>query len=904
MTTKKARSAAQPTARAKKTNDKTARNKTAGKRGEEETGVAIAEPLRREHRAAAGPVRVEREIGGRALSIETGRLAKQADGSVLARYGDTMVLATAQSAAPRENIDFFPLTVDYREKMAAAGKFPGGFFKREGRPTSREILTSRIIDRAIRPLFPDGYFDEVQILVQVLCTDQENDSDIVAAIAAFGALAISSIPHQKLLGACRIGLRGGKLTVNPTWSQLRAADSDLNLTVAAHRGAIVMVEAGANEVAEATMVEALALAHGVSVVVVEMIEELVAKAGKPKAEFTPAPRDEVLVAEIRRRFGQDLAAAPFDGANKHEQSEAKTRAIARVVEAFPPPAGATDKEAAAHTKRVNETAHRIIDEAIRAEILRGRRVDRRDGTSIRPISIEVGLMPRCHGSALFTRGETQALCTATLGTRDDEQMMDGIYPEEPKRFLLHYAFPPFSVGEVKRIGAVGRREIGHGALAERAIERLLPPGQEFPYSIRITSEILESNGSSSMATVCGTTLALMDAGVPIKQPVAGIAMGLVMEGEQVAILSDILGTEDHAGDMDFKVAGTGRGITALQMDIKCEGLGREILERALEQARQGRLSILREMLKVMRKPRQDISPNAPRLETVQVPADKIGAVIGPGGRNVRALQEEFETRIHIADDGTVQVAGAKADKVLQCAQRIRDMTAEVQVGQTYKGRVTAIKEFGAFVEILPGQEGLCHVSELSDEFIRSVTDVVRVGDEVEVRVKEIDDFGKIKLTRRSGDLDRGRSREPREGRGFGRRDEPREGRGFGRRDGGRGERGHGRREGSRGERGYGYREGRGHDNEERPPFEERPRSEDRPPREERPPSEDRPPLEERPSSEDRPAPFSDPEPGAALLSEELERPEALFGTAAEGGDRPAEERGGHGHRRRRGRRRD
>ena len=777
-------------------------------------------------------ISVSREIGGRTLTLETGKMAKLADGAVIARYGDTMVLASAQSASARPDIDFFPLTVDYREKYAAAGRFPGGFFKREARPTTREILTCRIIDRSIRPLFPDDYKAEVQVLSQVLASDKENDADIVAAIASFAALAVSSIPHERVLGAVRVGLKDGEFVLNPTWSALQSGESDLNLTVAAHDSAIVMVEAGANEVEEETIIEALEVAHEACREVIELIDDLVDQAGKEKQEFEPPARDDKLFAAIDKKFGKDLAGVPFAGGTKHERGAHKKALIEEVVEAFPADEDLDDAAIAKHTKTVKEFCYEIIKQGERDGILDGERSDGRDWRTIRPITIEAGLLPRVHGSSLFTRGETQSLSIATLGTADDKQIIDGIYPEERKRFLLHYNFPPFCVGEVRRVGAVGRREIGHGALAERAIEAMLPPESEFPYAVRLTSEILESNGSSSMATVCAGTLALMDAGVPMKQPVAGIAMGLVVEGKRTAILSDILGSEDHCGDMDFKVAGTGRGITALQMDIKCEGLAREVLEEALEQAREGRLHILREMLSVLKQPRSEISENAPRLVSLQIPVDKIGALIGPGGRNVREMQESYEVRISINNDGTVQVAGADAAKVGECEQRIRDFTAEVELNQTYKGRVTAIKEFGCFVEILPGQEGLVHVSELSNEFIRSVTDEVRVGDEIEVKVIEIDDFGKIKLSRKAlmgpaeGDGGEERAREERP-RGRSRRDEEGERpRGRGPRDGEEDRpRGRGSRDGEEDRpRGRGARDGE----EDRPRGRGRDGEEDRP----------------------------------------------------------------------------
>ena len=736
------------------------------------------------------PVVVEREIGGRTLSLETGRFAKQADGAIVARYGDTMVLATAQSGPEREDIDFFPLVVDYREKMAAAGKFPGGFFKREGRPTTRETLTCRIVDRAIRPLFPDGFKREVQVMSQVLATDKENDSDIVAAVASFAALAISSIPNGKTLGACRIGLINDKLIVNPTWKEAQGATNLLNLTVAAHEDAIVMVEAGADEVPEEVILSALELGHDICTEITEMIDELVELVGKDPLEWTPPPTWDDLRAEIDAEFGDDLRAAPVAPGSKHERGAIKDEVKKRVKEAFPAPADADPRAKKAHDKAVSEICGDLFKQGERQAILGGERADGRATTDIRQLEIEVDVLPRVHGSALFTRGETQSLCIATLGTAEDAQNIDGIFPEDARRFLLHYAFPPFSVGETRRLGGVGRREIGHGALAERAVEPLLPPKEEFPYSMRVTSEILESNGSSSMASVCGATLSLMDAGVPIKQPVAGIAMGLVVEGKDYAILSDILGSEDHCGDMDFKVAGTGKGITALQMDIKCEGLAREVLEEALEQAREGRLYLLKEMLNVIRRPRDEISDFAPRLETIQVSTDKLGAVIGPAGRTVRKMQEDYDTRIWIEDSGLVTVSGLDSKSVLACLDQIRAMTADVELGAVYNGKVSSVKDFGAFIEILPGQEGLCHVSELSGDFVRSVSDVVEVGDELEVKVIGIDDFGKVKLSHRAVLVDRGEiSAEERPERGERDRGE--------RRDRGEGRGGEGRERGDR-----------------------------------------------------------------------------------------------------------
>ncbi len=697
----------------------------------------------------AGPFIVERQIGGRTLTLETGRMAKLSDGAVLARYGDTVVFAAANSTTAPDYMDFFPLTVDYREKTSAMGVIPGGFFKREGRPSTKEILTCRIIDRSIRPMFPDGFRRDVQVLSQVIASDRENDGDVIAAIASFAALAVSSLPHGRSLGCVRMGYINDKIVINPVWSELQSDENKLNLTVCGHSDAVVMVEAAAKEVKEDVVLKALSEAHKVIKVIVEMIEELTALAGKSKMEFEAPVRDEKLIAKIEKACGKDLRKAPTTLGPKAVRGAAIKAAKKAAKAAFPAPKGADEAEEKAWNKKTGEIFGSIVKLGERESILNGVRADGRDSETIRPITIEVGVLPRVHGSVLFTRGETQALGVVTLGSTDDQQIIDGLMPEPRKRFLLHYAFPPFSVGETKRMLAPGRREIGHGALAERGLESLLPDAADFPYTIRINSEIMESNGSSSMATACAGTLAMMDAGVPIKQPVAGIAMGLVMEGKDYTVLSDILGSEDGCGDMDFKVIGTGRGITALQMDIKCEGLTSDILAEALDQAKEGRLHILREMLKSLRAPRKKISPNAPRLESVQVPPDKIGLIIGPGGKNIRAMQEEFECKISIEDGGMCTITGTNGEKVDAAVNHVRSMTAEIELGTTYEGRVTAIKEFGAFVEILPGQEGLVHVSELSNEFIRAVTDVVKVGDTVKVKVIGIDDFGKVKLSRKA-----------------------------------------------------------------------------------------------------------------------------------------------------------
>ncbi|MCB9890531.1 MAG: polyribonucleotide nucleotidyltransferase [Planctomycetes bacterium] len=709
-------------------------------------------------------VRLERELAGRKLVLETGRLAKQADAAVLVTYGETVILACVQSAAPREGLDFFPLLVDYREKTYAAGKFPGGFFKREARPTDKETLTSRLIDRPMRPLFPEGFKDDVQVLITVLSYDGENDPDIPSMIGAFAAVNIATIPFEGPMGACRVGLVGDHFIVNPTAAE--NAKSELELVLAATKDAITMVEAGAKELDEATMIEALETGHDACREVCAIIADFMKEAGKKKTTFTPPPVDEKLHAEVEKKFYRKIVKAVTSPGSKHERKDKVSAVKDEIVEFYAKSFSklAAD-EAAKSMKAVKAHAYTLTSRAEREAILKGKRTDGRGTTDIRPITCTVGELPRAHGSSVFTRGETQALVVATLGTKDDEQIIDGLGEEARRRFLLHYNFPPFSVGETRPVRGPGRREIGHGALALRGLESVLPTAEEFPYTIRLVSEILESNGSSSMATVCGGTLALMDAGVPIRQPVAGIAMGLVKEGRKTAILSDIQGSEDHCGDMDFKVTGTQNGITALQMDIKCKGLTRKLMEQALEQAREGRVHILKEMLSSLRRPRESLSAYAPRLVRLKIDPEKIGMIIGPGGKHIRGLQDQTKTRISVDDDGTVIVAGLDAKGVDHAVRTIEAMTADVEVGRTYKGKVVSIKEFGAFVEILPGQEGLCHVSELSDEFIRSVTEVVQVGDEIDVKVLDVDPLGKIKLSRKALLEGAGDSRAPRRERG-------------------------------------------------------------------------------------------------------------------------------------------
>ena len=689
--------------------------------------------------------RVECELAGRTMTLETGHIARQAHGSVLVTLGETQCFAAVCFGPGREDLDFFPLTVDYREKTDAAGKIPGGFFKREGRPTTKEILTMRLIDRSIRPLFPKGFRQEVQVMSRVFGYDGETSADILAMIASFAALHISPIPFDAALGAVRIGMMGERLVAMPT-DQERREDSLLDLVVAGHERAIVMVEAAARELPEAQMIDALEMAHGEIRRIVRAIEELREQVGQPKVEFTPPAKDTALEDAVQAYRGR------LEEAMRTEGKQARSEAIAAIkdecVEAL---SGSIEDDVARklRAKAAKEAFYGLQGQVERSLILGGRRVDGRRHDEIRQITIVPDFIKRHHGSALFTRGETQALVSCTLGTPDDEQIIDGIEDEYRKSFYLHYTFPPFSVGETRRIMGPGRREIGHGMLAERALASVLPPQERFPYTLRVVSEILESNGSSSMATVCGGCLSLMLAGVPIKQPVAGIAMGLIEEDGRTAILSDILGSEDHNGDMDFKVAGSGLGITALQMDIKVQGVTRELLERALSQAREGRVHILRKMLEVVSRPKSDVSPYAPRMEKIKVPSDRIGYLIGPGGRTIKGLQEQYKVKIAVqSEHGDVTVAGLDRDLVMACINAIQAMVETPKIGTRYTGTVKSVKDFGAFIEILPGTEGMCHISELAEGYVERVEDVVKVGDELEVVIINVDDRGKIKLSHR------------------------------------------------------------------------------------------------------------------------------------------------------------
>ncbi len=683
---------------------------------------------------------VEIDISGRAFSLEAGKVAKQADGAVVVRYGGTMVLATCVAAkTAKEAMDFFPLTVEYRERAYAGGRIPGGFFKREGAPVKKEILTSRLIDRPIRPLFPDGFRHEVQVICLAISADQENDPDVLAMNGASAALCLSGIPFAGPVGAVRVGLVGGRFIANPTIAEQAA--SSLDLVVAGTEDAVLMVEAGANEVPEEVMLQAIAFGHGECRRLVRMQRDLMDRAARPRWPFDPqAGRDPALEARVAELAAPRIAAA-LAVHEKQARAEAVNRAFEEVWaalgvdEARKPLARAAFAEVeAAEVRRM------IVEKGVRVD---GRKVD-----EIRPISIEVPYLPRAHGSALFTRGETQALVAATLGTKSDELKIEALEGEFYRHFMLHYNFPSFSVGEVRRFGAPSRRDIGHGALAERAVEPLLPPKEEFPYTIRVVSDILESNGSSSMATVCGASLALMDAGVPIRSHVAGIAMGLVKEGERFGILTDIMGTEDHYGDMDFKVAGTEKGVTALQMDIKISGVSVDIMRAALEKAREARLVVLGKMREAIEKPRPDISPYAPRFVTIKIKTDKIREIIGPGGKVIRGIQEQTGTKIDVEDDGRVTVFSPDSESVQKALAIIQDICREVELDRIYLGKVKKIVEFGAFVEVIPNTEGLLHISQIADTRIRSVQDVLSEGDEVAVKVIEIDGNGKMRLSRK------------------------------------------------------------------------------------------------------------------------------------------------------------
>lgn len=701
----------------------------------------------------------ELELGGRTLSVEIGRVAKQAHGACWVRYGDTVSMAaTCMDDKPREYRGFFPLTVDYREKTYAAGKIPGGFFKREGRPTEKEILSARLIDRPIRPLFPRELHNEVQVMVTTLSSDQENDADILGLIGTSVALNISKIPFGDVLGAVRVGILNGQMVINPTFSEIE--ESELNLIIAGTRNHILMVEGGCSEISEQQMLEALEFGHSHIKPICDMIEKIKEKLGQPKFELKPPELPEGLKEKVQVLAEAQIIAAN-DITDKVERAEAVSKAQDEAVAAL-------EEEYGDYMIYIHEFLEDIEATDLRRRLLSTRkRIDGRELEEIRPIESEIAVLPRTHGSALFTRGQTQALVTATLGTKLDEQRIDALEGDSTKNYMLHYNFPPYSVGETRPIRGPGRREIGHGALAERALQPILPADDAFPYTIRLVSEIMESNGSSSMATVCGGTLALMDAGVPIKSPVAGIAMGLIMDDTPL-VLTDILGAEDHFGDMDFKVAGSKDGITAFQLDIKIGGLTIEIMREALERAREARFKILDKMAETIAEPRAEISSYAPRIITIKIKPDRIGEVIGPGGKMIRSIIEATGATIDIEDDGTVQIGSVDGDAGNRAKEMVLALVEEPEVDRVYHGTVKRIAEFGAFVEILPNTDGLLHVSEIAYEHVNRVEDVMKVGDKFDVKVLSVDPDGKVRLSRKAllekpeGWVERERSGPPRD----------------------------------------------------------------------------------------------------------------------------------------------
>jgi polyribonucleotide nucleotidyltransferase len=702
---------------------------------------------------ARRPVTVEKTIGGKTISLETGRLAKQASGAVVVRLGDTMSLVATVAGPGREGLDFFPLTVDYREKVYAAGKFPGGFIKREGRPSTKEILTSRLIDRPLRPLFPESYREEVQIQAGPISADRQNDPDVLSMIGASATLVLAQVPFLGPIGAVRLARIEGQLVPFPTADELR--ESDLDLVVASTNRAVVMIEGFGEELPEPEMLEAIMTAHRLNQEIIALQQEMLAAMGLPPYEPPVLPADP-LRQTLYERHAHDLRdAKQIHG--KADRNAAVKQLKERIVAELCPEGQPSDFTPA----QVKGAFSAVEERVVRELILDGKRSDGRGPRDLRPISCEVGLLPRAHGSAIFQRGETQALVTTVLGTAADEQRVDGIMDEFSKKFMLDYNMPPFAVGEIRPIRGPGRREIGHGALAERSVAPILPGPASFPYTIRVVSDILESNGSSSMASVCGATLSLMDAGVPISDPVGGISIGLVQDEQagRHVLLTDIIGDEDHFGDMDFKVAGTQRGVTGIQLDLKNQGITEEIIRETLEQAHEARMEILRTMLRSIKRPREEISINAPRLIQIQINPEKIGLVIGPGGKTIRRLQEETGAKIDIEDSGIVTLSSLDAEGALAARDKIQAMTEGVQVGRIYEGRVTSIKDFGAFVEILPGKDGLVHISELSEGYVSSVTDICRVGDSMLVKAISVDDQDRVKLSRKAALAERGETDE-------------------------------------------------------------------------------------------------------------------------------------------------
>ncbi|WP_350022363.1 polyribonucleotide nucleotidyltransferase [Turicibacter sanguinis] len=681
------------------------------------------------------------ELAGRPLSFEIGELAKQANASVLVRYGDTVVLSTCVASKEPKDIDFFPLTIGYEERLYAVGKVPGGFIKREGRPSEHAVLSGRLIDRPIRPLFPDGFRNDVQVINYVMSVDHDNSPAIAAMIGSSLSLSISDIPFEGPIAGVVVGRVDGKFIINPTVEELEK--SDIDLTVAGTKDAINMVEAGAKEVPEEDMLEAIMFGHEMIKQIVAFQEQIVAEIGQPKMDLNLYEVDATINARVREMAEADMLAA-IQVVEKHARQEAIDAVNARVLDVFESEE-ASDKE----LKQVKEVLNKIVKEEVRRLITDEKvRPDGRKIDEIRPLSSRVDLLPRTHGSALFTRGQTQALSVCTLGALNEHQMLDGLEVEETKRFMHHYNFPPFSVGETGRYGAPGRREIGHGALGERALKQVMPSEKDFPYTVRLVSEVLESNGSTSQASICASTMALMAAGVPIKAPVAGIAMGLVKKGENYTVLTDIQGMEDHLGDMDFKVAGTAKGVTALQMDIKIEGLNRQILEEALQQAKVGRMQILNHMLGTISETREELSAFAPKIKVITIKVDKIRDVIGPGGKQINEIIDKTGVKIDIEQDGTVYILHDNSQNINQAVAMIEDIVREVEVGKIYLGKVVRIEKFGAFVEIFPGQDGLVHISQLAEERVAKTEDVVAIGDEILVKVTEVDERGRVNLSRK------------------------------------------------------------------------------------------------------------------------------------------------------------
>jgi polyribonucleotide nucleotidyltransferase len=687
-------------------------------------------------------ISVERQIGKHVLKFETGALAKQAAGACTVQYGDVVVLCAAATGPARPGMDYFPLTCDYRERSAAAGKFPGGFLKREGRPTTKETLTARLIDRPIRPMFTKGFNDEVQIQNFVMSSDRQTDGDVLAMNGACVALGLSPLPFLGPLAAVRLGLVDGQFVPFPTQAELET--SELDLIISGTREAVLMIEGFSRELPEDRMLEAIVEAHRYVRELCDLQQELVDKAGAKKMDFVPPPNDGIYDRLNSSFYDRMKEAKRVEG--KHARAEAVAQLKSQaLIEIIPSPTA----EGAPSLDKFSKAWHDFEEKVVRDWIISGTRPDGRDYKTLRQITCEVDLLPLVHGSALFQRGETQSLVTVALGTGRDEQRVDGLFDEYSKRFMLDYNFPSFSVGECRPIRGPGRREIGHGMLAERSVNPVLPDHDEFPYTIRVISDILESNGSSSMASVCAATLGLMAAGVPITNPVAGISTGLVKEGDRWVLLTDIIGDEDHYGDMDFKIAGTQNGITGIQLDLKTDGISEEIIKATLAQSREARMEILRSMLSAIPRPRPNTSPSAPRLARTKIDPEKIGLLIGPGGKNIRAIQEDNGVTIDVEEDGTVTIAGADEPSVKRALGRVEAMTASVQVGRIYEGTVTSVKDFGAFVEILPGKDGLCHISELADEYVASVGDVCRVGDTMMVKVIAVDEQDRVKLSRKA-----------------------------------------------------------------------------------------------------------------------------------------------------------